>query len=50
LSARNIPRAEVSERRNLNAGTVLQHSNLIFTRPALEALVSELKAAKKESA
>ena len=50
LSARNIPRAEVSERRNLNAGTVLQHSNLIFTRSALDALVSELKAAKKESA
>ena len=50
LSARNIPRAEVSERRNLNAGTVLQHSHLIFTRPALDALVSELKAAKKESA
>ncbi len=50
LSARNIPRAAVSERRNLNAGTVLQHSNVIFTKSALDALVKELQAAKKESA
>jgi large subunit ribosomal protein L4 len=54
LSARNIPRAAVSERRNLNAGAVLQHSNVVFTKSALDALVNELKAAnksgKKESA
>ena len=47
LSARNIPRAAVSERRNLNAGTVLQHNNVVFTKPALDALVEELKAATK---
>lgn len=47
LSARNIPRAAVSERRNLNAGTVLQHSNVVFTKAALDALVKELKAANK---
>jgi len=47
LSARNIPRAAVSERRNLNAGTVLQHSNVVFTKAALDALVKELKAASK---
>lgn len=47
LSTRNIPRASVSERRNLNAGTVLQHSNVVFTKAALDALVKELKAANK---
>jgi large subunit ribosomal protein L4 len=47
LSARNIPRAAVSERRNLNAGTVLQHSNVVFTKSALDALVKELKSADK---
>lgn len=47
LSARNIPRAAVSERRNLNAGAVLQHSNVVFTKSALDALVTELKAANK---
>jgi large subunit ribosomal protein L4 len=50
LSARNIPRAVVSERRNLNAGIVLQHANVVFTKAALDALVKELQAAKKESA
>ena len=50
LSTRNIPRASVLERRNLNAGTVLQHSNVVFTKSALDALVKELQAAKKESA
>jgi large subunit ribosomal protein L4 len=50
LSTRNIPRTDVAERRNLNAGTVLRHSNVIFTRSALDALVVELKANKKESA
>jgi large subunit ribosomal protein L4 len=48
LSARNIPRAAVSERRNLNAGTVLQHSNVVFTKSALDALVQELKATTKD--
>jgi large subunit ribosomal protein L4 len=43
LSARNIPRVSVSERRNLNAGTVLQHSHLVFTRASLDALVTEAK-------
>lgn len=47
LSARNIPRAAVSERRNLNAGVVLQHSNVVFTKSALDALVTELKAVNK---
>jgi ribosomal protein L4 len=50
LSTRNIPRTSVSERRNLIAGTILRHANVIFTRSALDALVSELKANKKESA
>jgi large subunit ribosomal protein L4 len=43
LSARNIPKVTVSERRNLNAGVVLTHANLVFTKSALEALVKELK-------
>lgn len=45
LSARNIPRVSVADRRNLNAGAVLASTNLIFTKGALEALVSELKKA-----
>jgi large subunit ribosomal protein L4 len=49
LSTRNIAKAGVSERRNLHAGSVLRHANLIFTRPALDAMVKELTAAKKES-
>lgn len=48
LSARNIQRTDVTERRNLNAGTVLQHTNLIFTRSALDALVKELKSGKTD--
>lgn len=43
LSARNIPRVEVSERRNLNAGLMLQNGTVIFTKVALDALVSDLK-------
>jgi large subunit ribosomal protein L4 len=43
LSARNLPRVDVSERRDLNAGVVLTHSNLVFTKAAVEALVKELK-------
>jgi large subunit ribosomal protein L4 len=50
LSARNIPRASVAERRNLNAGVVLRHANVVFTKAALDALVKELQAKKKESA
>ncbi|MCS6969965.1 MAG: 50S ribosomal protein L4 [Planctomycetota bacterium] len=42
LSARNLPRVAVAERRNLHAGIVLTHTHLIFARPALEALVKEL--------
>lgn len=43
LSARNIPKVTVSERRNLNAGVILTHANLVFTKGAIEALVKELK-------
>jgi large subunit ribosomal protein L4 len=43
LSARNIPRVSVSERRNLNAGVVLQHATVVFTKAALDALVGDLK-------
>jgi large subunit ribosomal protein L4 len=46
LSARNIPRLAVSERRNLSAGSVLQHSHLIFTSASLDALVNEVKSQK----
>ncbi len=42
LSARNIPKVTVSERRNLSAGVVLQNTNLVFTKPALDALVKDL--------
>jgi large subunit ribosomal protein L4 len=42
LSVRNIPKVDVSERRNLCAGAVLTHANLVFTKPALDALVKEL--------
>jgi large subunit ribosomal protein L4 len=41
-STRNIPKLGVSERRNLNAGVVLTHANLVFAKPALDALVKEL--------
>ncbi len=43
LSARNIPRLAVAERRNLNAGQVLLHGNVVFTRAALDALVDDVK-------
>jgi large subunit ribosomal protein L4 len=42
LSTRNLPKVSVSERRSLNAGAVLTHANLIFTKGALDALVKEL--------
>ncbi|MBN8525406.1 MAG: 50S ribosomal protein L4 [Planctomycetes bacterium] len=41
-STRNIPKVDVAERRNLNAGIVLTHANLVFAKPALDALVKEL--------
>jgi len=43
LSARNIERVSVSERRNLNAGHVLLNGNVVFTKAALDALIGELK-------
>lgn len=43
LSARNIPRVSVAERRNLNAGDVLVNGKLVFTKAALDALLVELK-------
>lgn len=43
LSARNISKVEVVERRNLSAGPVLQRSNVVFTAAALDALVKELE-------
>jgi large subunit ribosomal protein L4 len=49
LSARNIPKVSVSERRNLSAGAILTHSSLVFTKAALEALVSELKSDSVEN-
>ncbi len=42
LSARNLPKVSVVPRRELNAGQVLVHTNLVFTKGALEALVKEL--------
>ncbi len=47
LSARNIPKVTVSERRNLSAGAILTHTSLVFTKGALEALVKDLQAEKK---
>jgi large subunit ribosomal protein L4 len=44
LSIRNIQKADVLERRNLNAGQVLQRPHLVFTADALDALVKELSA------
>ena len=41
-STRNIPKVDVAERRSLNAGIVLTHANLVFAKPALDALVKEL--------
>jgi large subunit ribosomal protein L4 len=42
LSVRNIPKVAVAERRSLNAGDVLTAANLVFAKPALDALVKEL--------
>jgi large subunit ribosomal protein L4 len=44
LSCRNLAKVDVSERRNLNAGMVLQHSRVVFTKPALDALIKEVSA------
>ena len=46
LSARNLPKVSVLERRNLTAGQILTHANLVFTKGAIESLVKELTAAK----
>ncbi len=50
LSARNIPKVSVSERRNLSAGNVLTHASLVFTKGAIEALVNELKVSELNKA
>ncbi len=42
LSTRNIPRVSLVARRELNAGQVMQHANLVFTKGALDALLKEL--------
>ncbi|MFW5698387.1 MAG: 50S ribosomal protein L4 [Planctomycetota bacterium] len=44
LSTRNLQKVEAVERRNLNAGQVLQRPNLIFTAKALDALAQEVSA------
>lgn len=44
LSTRNLPKVDVTERRNLSAGQILQRPNLIFTAGALEALIKEVSA------
>ena len=41
-STRNIPKVHVTVRKDLNAGTVLVHANLVFAKQALDALVKEL--------
>ena len=43
-SARNIRKVDVTERRNLNAGQMLQRANLVFSAAALDALVKEVGA------
>jgi large subunit ribosomal protein L4 len=40
LSSRNIPKVDVLERRNLNAGAVLRRPNIVFTKGALDALLA----------
>ncbi len=44
LSARNIPKIDVVERRNLNAGHIMQRSRLVFSAAALDALIQEVTA------
>ncbi len=44
LSTRNIQKADVSERRSLNAGHVLRRPHLLFAADALDKLVEELSA------
>lgn len=44
LSARNIPKIDVVERRNLNAGHIMQRSRLVFSATALDALIQEVTA------
>ena len=44
LSARNIQKADVSERTALNAGHVLRRPHLVFDAEALDGLVKEISA------
>ena len=44
LSARNIQKADVAARADLNAGHVLRRPNLVFSADALDGLVKELSA------
>ncbi len=46
LSVRNLEKVHLEERRNLNAGLILRHGNLIFTKGALDALVKDLGEAQ----
>ncbi len=48
LSVRNLDKVHLEERRNLNAGLILRHGNLIFTKGALDALVKDLGDAQVE--
>jgi len=48
LSARNIQKTEVTERRQLNAGQILQRANLVLTAGALDALLAELTSDQQE--
>ncbi len=44
LSTRNLPKVSASDRRCLNAGLVLSHANILFSKAALDAFVSAAKA------
>lgn len=46
LSVRNIPRAEMVERRNLNAGQMIQKQHIVFSAEALDALLKDFTAQK----
>jgi len=41
-SVRNIPKVDVTLRKDLNAGTLMVHANVVFAKHALDALVKEL--------
>ncbi len=44
LSVRNLPKVDLVERRNLNAGQLLQRPRLVFTAAAFDSLVEEVTA------